>query len=83
MHYWGDGDQIKHPWSHLNDVAAWTIEILINGDGVRDGNGGFFSLRSGRHTIRELARTYQEVTGTEVQVIRQGNLEDLKNHIGP
>lgn len=81
LHYWGDGDQTKHPWTHMDDAVAWTIEVLINGDGVRDGNGGFFSFRSGRHTIRELARAYQDVTGTEVQIVRQGNLEDLRTRL--
>ena len=55
-----------------------TTYKMISGGGARDGNGGFFSFRSGRHTIRELARAYQEFTGTEVQVVRQGSLEDLK-----
>lgn len=79
--YWGDGDLVKYSWTHLEDAAAWTIEILINGDGVKDGKGGFFRIRSGEHTIRELADAYHKFTGTQVQVVRRGSLVDLETAV--
>ncbi|KAF9881536.1 hypothetical protein CkaCkLH20_00682 [Colletotrichum karsti] len=67
MKYWGDGNKQQYSWTHQDDAAAWTIEILINGDGVQEGNGGFFRMRSGEHTIEELALIYEETTGTYVE----------------
>lgn len=78
LSYWGEGDRIKYPWSTTEDIAAWTIEVLINGKGVQEGKGGFFRFRSGEHTLEELAAIYEKVTGTPVDVVRQGDLEDLQ-----
>ncbi|TDZ99673.1 hypothetical protein C8034_v000027 [Colletotrichum sidae] len=81
MRYWGDGNKQLYPWSDPDDAAAWTIEILINGVGVREGNGGFFQVRSGELTIEELALRYEECTGTYVEVRREGSLIDLADEV--
>ncbi|KAF4834922.1 hypothetical protein CGCTS75_v002680 [Colletotrichum tropicale] len=81
MKYWGDGNKQLHPWTEQDDAAAWTIEILLNGEGVREGKGGFFRIRSGEHTIEDLALIYEETTGTYVEVRRQGDLVDLANEV--
>ncbi|KAK1851698.1 nad dependent epimerase [Colletotrichum chrysophilum] len=81
MKYWGDGNKQVHSWTDQDDAAAWTIEILLNGEGVREGKGGFFRIRSGEHTIEDLALIYEEATGTYVEVRRQGDLVDLANEV--
>ncbi|KAI9154812.1 putative pinoresinol-lariciresinol reductase 3 [Paramyrothecium foliicola] len=78
MQYWGNGDTAKHPWTDLEDVANWTIEILCTGKGVQDGAGGYFKVRTGECSVRELAAAYKNVTGTEVEILRKGSLEDLQ-----
>lgn len=78
MRYWGEGNAVgKWPWSAQDDAAAWTIDILLHGEGVQEGNGGFFKFSSGVTTIQELAATYEKVYGTQVDVVREGSLEDL------
>ncbi|KAK1635524.1 hypothetical protein BDP81DRAFT_490201 [Colletotrichum phormii] len=69
MRYWGEGNKKLHPWTAQDDVAAWTIEILINGDGVQEGKGG------------RLAMAYEEATRTFVEFKRQGTLEMLAEEI--
>ena len=81
MQYWGNGDAIKWPWSNQDDVAVWTIDILLHGDGVQAGNGGFFRVRSGENTIGELAAAYAKVFETKVDIIREGSLEDLEAEV--
>jgi nucleoside-diphosphate-sugar epimerase len=79
--YWADGNLRKWSWSAQDDVAAWTIEILINGEGVQEGEGGFFRFRSGEVTIDSLADAYKRITGNEVEVTRMGELEDIEKDV--
>jgi hypothetical protein len=82
MRYWGNGDtNSKWPWSTQDDAAAWTIDILLYGDGVQAGNGGFFTVRSGETTIEELATVHEKVFATKVDVTREGNVEDLETEL--
>jgi NAD(P)-dependent dehydrogenase (short-subunit alcohol dehydrogenase family) len=78
LQYWGDGNTDKYPWSTTEDAAEWTIDILLYGDGVQAGKGGFFKVRSGVTTIDELAAVYEKVYGTKVEVTREGSHEDLR-----
>jgi nucleoside-diphosphate-sugar epimerase len=78
LQYWGDGNTDKYPWSTTEDAAEWTIDILLYGDGVQAGKGGFFKIRSAVTTIEELAAMYGKVYGTKVEVTREGNREDLE-----
>lgn len=78
MRYWGNGKVDKWPWSTQNDVAEWTIDILLYGDGVQAGKGGFFKVRSGVTTIEELAAVYEKVFGTKVDLIREGDVGELE-----
>jgi len=75
--YWGDADKYKFPWTAHEDVAAYTIEILLDGQGVQDGLGGFFRVKSGEHTFHEFAAAYEEVMGDKVRVIKRGTEEQL------
>ncbi|KAM0324616.1 hypothetical protein ACHAQA_008005 [Verticillium albo-atrum] len=81
MSYWGNGNTVKYPWSTTEDIAAWTIEILLNGDGVQEGKGGFFRVCSGENTVEELAAIYEESTGTAVEVTRRGSLDELEAEV--
>jgi nucleoside-diphosphate-sugar epimerase len=81
MRYWGNGDNVKLPWSTQEDAAAWTIDILMHGDGVQAGNGGFFRIRSGETTVRELASVYEKVFGKKVDVTREGSLRELETQL--
>ncbi|KAM0247108.1 hypothetical protein ACHAQJ_009963 [Trichoderma viride] len=81
MRYWGDGDVSKWPWITQSDAAEWTIDILLYGDGVQAGRGGFFRIRSGETTVRELAAIYEKVFEIKVELISQGSLEDLEAEV--
>jgi hypothetical protein len=79
MRYWGNGvTNSKWPWSTQDDAAAWSIDILLYGDGVQAGKGGFFKVRSGETTIEKLAIVYEKVYATKVNVAREGSVEDLE-----
>ncbi|KAH6988215.1 hypothetical protein BKA56DRAFT_477760 [Ilyonectria sp. MPI-CAGE-AT-0026] len=78
MSYWGNGNDVKYPWSTVEDIAAWTIEVLINGKGVQEGKGGFFRFCSGENTVEEFAAIYEKCTETKVEVVNEGRLEDLE-----
>ena len=79
MKYWGDnGITDKHPWITQSDAAEWTIDILLYGEGVKAGNGGIFKIQTGNTTIKELAAMYQKVYRTEVEVVREGSVEELE-----
>jgi hypothetical protein len=51
---------------------------LLHGDGVQEGKGGFFRIRSGVTTIEELAAIREKVFGAKVEITREGSLEDLE-----
>lgn len=81
LQYWGDSNVHKRSWSSQDDVAAWTIEILLNGEGVQEGKGGFFKFRSGEVSIEELADAYRRLSGREIEVRRVGTFEDLEKNL--
>lgn len=81
LKYWGDGNVHKISWSSQDDIAAYTIEILLNGEGVQQGKGGFFRFRSGEISIEELADAYRRVSGQEIEVKRVGEVEDLEGDV--
>lgn len=81
LRYWGNGNTTKLSWSSLDDVAAYTIEILVNGEGVREGKGGFFRFRSGEVSIEEFAEIYRRVSGRDTEIKRMGDVADLERHL--
>ncbi|KAM0229165.1 hypothetical protein ACHAPO_010195 [Fusarium lateritium] len=81
LRYWGDGNATKISWSSRDDVAAYTIEIFINGEGVQEGKGGFFRFRSGEISIEEFAENYRRVSGCETEVKRMGDVADLERDL--
>lgn len=68
----------RHPWITQGDAAEWTIDILLFGEGVQDGKGGVFKIRSGDTSIKELAEVYEKVYGTEVELVKQGSVGELE-----
>jgi hypothetical protein len=81
MRYWGSGKTDRWPWSTQADAAEWTIDILLYGDGVQSGKGGFFKISSGVTTIEELAAVYEKVFGTSIELTREGSVEDLETKL--
>lgn len=82
MRYWGnENTKSKWPWSTQDDAASRTIDILLYGDGVQAGKGGFFKIRSGVTTIEELAVVYEKVFGVKVDVTRAGSVDDLEKEL--
>ncbi|KAJ3547699.1 hypothetical protein NM208_g1384 [Fusarium decemcellulare] len=78
LHYWGDLNRTKIPWTSMDDAAAWTIELLKRSD-VSTGNGGTYQFQSGVNTFEELASEYERVTGVQVELVKDGSAEDLRN----
>lgn len=76
--YWGDENTRSMFPCAQDDAAAWTIDILLRGEGVQTGEGSYFKVRSGVTTIEELAAVYHRVYATEVDVVREGSIEDLE-----
>ncbi|UPL01678.1 hypothetical protein LCI18_012612 [Fusarium solani-melongenae] len=81
LQYWADGNTSKTSWSSQDDVAAWTIEIFLNGEGVQEGKGGFFRFRSGEVSMEELADAYRRISGREIELKKVGSLEDLERDL--
>ncbi|RSM18197.1 hypothetical protein CDV31_002922 [Fusarium ambrosium] len=76
-HYWGDLHEQKLPWTAMDDAAAWTVEILLTDEGVKAGKEGFFKFYSGVNSPVELAKTYESVTGTQIEFVCDGTADDL------
>jgi hypothetical protein len=68
MQYWGNGNTDKYSWTTQKNAASWTIDILLHGDGVRAGQGGFFKIRSGITTIEELAVAHEKYSGLKLKL---------------
>ncbi|OBT69834.1 hypothetical protein VE03_00986 [Pseudogymnoascus sp. 23342-1-I1] len=82
MRYWGnENTKSKWPWSTQDDAATRTIDILLHGDGVQAGKGGFFKIRSGVTTIEELAAVHEKVFRIKVDVTRAGSVDDLEKEL--
>lgn len=81
LQYWGDCNNNKISWSTMEDTAAYTIELLLNGDGVQEGRGGFFEIRSGANSIEEFAKIYEAVNGIKVNVVSKGSIADLEHAV--
>jgi hypothetical protein len=78
IEFWGHADEYKFPWTAQEDVAAYTIEIMLNEKGVQEGAGGMFRVQSGAHDYYELAKAYEDVTGTKMDVVRKGTEKELE-----
>lgn len=80
-YYWGDMHKRKIPWTAMDDAAAWTIELLLNGEGVQEGRGGVFQFQSGYNSLEELVAVYEKERGVAVQLVCRGNSDDLEQRL--
>ena len=78
LRYRGDDNENRYCWSTQDDAAAFTIEVLLKGAGVQEGCGGFFRFYSGKNTIEEFASVYEKVSGTKVEVVKEGSTQELE-----
>ncbi|KAF4945287.1 hypothetical protein FSARC_14460 [Fusarium sarcochroum] len=76
--YYGNADQFPASWTTMDDAAAYTIEILLSNQNVREGKGGVFRIRSGEHSLREQASILEKVTGERMELVNGGTLEDAE-----
>ncbi|KAF9352887.1 hypothetical protein BGX26_009325 [Mortierella sp. AD094] len=66
----------KFDWTTEQDAAKFSIAILESPDAHL---GGFYTVRSGCHSVREFKATYEKVRGTAVKVIEKGDLQVLES----
>ncbi|KAH8878790.1 hypothetical protein GQ53DRAFT_857494, partial [Thozetella sp. PMI_491] len=71
---WGTGDET---WDLTTekDAAEFSAEVIQRDDAPA---GGFWELRSGAYSPRELARIYKEVRGIDISLKYRGTLDDLR-----
>lgn len=74
MDVWGTGRE-KFDWTTEADAAKFSIAIIESPEAHR---GGFYSVRSGCHSLREIKATYERVRGSGVKVIEKGSVEELE-----
>ncbi|KAK4503662.1 hypothetical protein PRZ48_004577 [Zasmidium cellare] len=75
MHVWGQGNEIWH-WTTEGDCAEFTAAILDREDAE---DQQFWTVCSGESTLPEMAETYRKVRGIGGNVVKKGNLEDLRH----
>lgn len=66
----------KFDWTTEEDAAKFSVAVIESPEAPQ---GGFYSVRSGCHSLREIKATYEQVRGSAVQVIEKGSLEDLES----
>lgn len=71
---WGSGHEVWH-WTTEGDAAEFAVSIIERDDAVQ---GGFWRVRSGANSLRELATMYQAVRGVKVDVHINGTVEELR-----
>lgn len=75
MDVYGTGNE---PWyfTSESDAGAFSIEV-VTGPGAE--KGGFVTLFSWVHSLRELAETYEKVhPGAKVNITEKGSVEELE-----
>lgn len=74
MQVWGTGEE-HWQWTTEEDAAEFTAEIVLRHDAEQ---GGFWRVCSGSHTLKELAQTYQHVSGENVTIQTKGSVHELE-----
>jgi hypothetical protein len=74
LHVWGDGNQVLQ-WTTEKNAAEFSIEAI-----TREGAelGGEYVLCSGLTSLRDIAKTYEEVKGKKVGIVEKGSVEELE-----
>lgn len=73
---WGKGDA-WWAWTTIDDAAEFSIDILSRPK-VQNGKGGCFSVKSGICRPLDIAKTYEKITGTFVDVNYMGTRDELE-----
>lgn len=76
IEFWGSPDD-KYDWTSMRDAAEFAFETLDR-EGVKQGDGGCFTFRSGQMTPREAAAAYEKVKGVKVDLVCKGSVADLE-----
>ncbi|KAJ5355849.1 NAD(P)-binding protein [Penicillium concentricum] len=71
---WGTGRE-KFDWTTEANAAEFSIAIIESPEASQ---GGFYSVRSGCHSLREIKAVYERVRGSEVKLIEKGSVEELE-----
>ncbi|EJD37282.1 NAD(P)-binding protein [Auricularia subglabra TFB-10046 SS5] len=74
VHVWGTGDEIWH-WTTYRDAAEFTAAIVGREDAAQ---GGFWSVCSGAHSLKQIAETYGRVKGCTIDVQYKGTVDQLR-----
>ncbi|KAH7136916.1 hypothetical protein B0J13DRAFT_449619 [Dactylonectria estremocensis] len=78
--HWGDGDA-KWDFTHMEDAAKFSINLITTNDSVLAGNGGIFSIHSGEASPKDIARAFEKLTGKKVKLHSLGGVDELKTHL--
>jgi hypothetical protein len=61
----------------MSDMAKFSIDLLTRKE-VQEGKGGFFSVKGGDATPRDIAEVYTKARGIAVEVKQAGTIDDLR-----
>jgi nucleoside-diphosphate-sugar epimerase len=76
---WGSAD-VKWGYTSMSDMARFSIDLLTRKE-VQEGKGGFFSIKGGDATPRDIAEVYIMVRGVAVEVKQMGTIDDLRQRV--
>jgi hypothetical protein len=74
MDIWGSEDQVWQLTTE-RDAAEFTAEIVGRDDASQ---GGYWCVRSGEYSLKDIAAVYEQVRGQKVYKQHQGSVEDLR-----
>lgn len=80
--YYGDDDENKRSGKIMDDTAAYTIEILLNGRACRKVRAGYFGLSRERISSGSMWKCFERVAGRRVELVRGRDLEDAERELG-
>lgn len=72
---WDQGDA-KWSWTSMKEAAEFSISLLTRKD-VQEGAGGYFAVKSGDCSPRDIAKAYETVTGVSVDVKYAGAVDSV------
>ncbi|KAF2027044.1 NAD(P)-binding protein [Setomelanomma holmii] len=76
MEIWGDQNR-KWNWTSEKDVARFVAGLLsLPAEKIKEKE--FWNVSSGVDTLSEIARTYGKLRGREVEIVRMGSVEEMR-----
>lgn len=76
LEIWGSGEEPWH-WTTERDAAEFTAEIITDDSAPK---GGFWSVCSGVHTLKEISGVYEDTKGVKVDILIKGDVEQLRTN---